>query len=108
MAISPGTDQLIIIRIPGNDLIICLHNERQENRAPELVGLLSYVTKRYLHKNAQIKMRVVFNAACHLHNFIFFTIIAFYGLGVHHLTHLLVYHLCPLSQIVMVVMLFCF
>ena len=46
VAISPGSDQLIIVRIPGNDLVICLHNEKQENRVAELVGLLSHITKK--------------------------------------------------------------
>lgn len=46
MALSPGKDQLVIIRIPGNDLVVCLHNDKQENRVSELIGLLSYVMKR--------------------------------------------------------------
>ena len=46
VAISPGSDQLIILRIHGNDLIICLHNEKHENRVAELVGLLSHVSRR--------------------------------------------------------------
>ena len=46
VAISPGTDQVVIIRIHGNDLVICLHNDRNENRVAELVGLLVNVAKK--------------------------------------------------------------
>ncbi len=48
IALSPGSDQVIIIKVHGNDLVICLHNDKQENRVSELMGLLVYVCKRYL------------------------------------------------------------
>lgn len=56
VALSPGKDQLVIIRIPGNDLVVCLHNDKQENRVSELIGLLSYVMKRMLSRDLSVEV----------------------------------------------------
>ncbi|XP_065053138.1 unconventional myosin-Id-like [Rhopilema esculentum] len=66
IAISPGTDQVIIIRNHGNDLVICLYNDKQENRVSELVGLLTYVSKRMYSKDLVVEVSESFN--CELGN----------------------------------------
>jgi len=66
VAVSPGSDQLIVVRIPGNDLVICLHNEKQENRVAELVGLLSHITKKLYSKELTVEVNE--NFSCELGN----------------------------------------
>eukprot|EP00794_Sanderia_malayensis_P003495 gene3495-3994_t len=56
IVLSPGTDQTIIIKVHGNDLVICLENDKQENRVAELVGLLVSVSKRLSHRDLPVEV----------------------------------------------------
>lgn len=48
LSISPGSDQLVIIHLEGgNDLVLCLENNRKEERVGELVGILCHLWNRY-------------------------------------------------------------
>lgn len=47
LSVSPGQDQLIVFHCPkGNDLVISLHNNTQEDRIGELVGLVCNLYER--------------------------------------------------------------
>ena len=40
VAVSGIGDNLIVVRVTGNDLIMCLYNNKKECRAGEFVGIL--------------------------------------------------------------------
>ncbi|XP_057293131.1 unconventional myosin-Id-like isoform X2 [Hydractinia symbiolongicarpus] len=40
LAVTTGADNFVSIRSPGNDLVICLYNNKKECRSGELVGVL--------------------------------------------------------------------
>lgn len=41
ISVSPGQDQLVVFHTPyGNDLVVSLHNTKQEDRVGEVVGLV--------------------------------------------------------------------
>jgi len=40
-AVSGGSDNLCILRILGNDLVVCLYNNKRECRSGEFIGILS-------------------------------------------------------------------
>ncbi|XP_071495589.1 unconventional myosin-Id-like [Diadema antillarum] len=46
ISVTPGTDQLIIIHLSGdNDIVVCLTSAELENRVPELLGILANMWK---------------------------------------------------------------
>jgi hypothetical protein len=40
MAVSPIGDNLVVVRVTGNDVIMCLYNNKKECRSGEFVGVL--------------------------------------------------------------------
>lgn len=67
ISISPNADQLIIIHLRGgNDLVVGLTNNRQENRTPELVGILCRLWTE-VHKS-DLKVNVNTQLQCMLGN----------------------------------------
>ena len=49
ISISPGTDQLCILHLrTGNDLVLCLTNNRSDERVGEIVGTLCKLWQKYV------------------------------------------------------------
>lgn len=39
LAVTSGGDQLFVLKIPGNDLVVCFHNSSNENRVTEAMAV---------------------------------------------------------------------
>lgn len=65
ISVSPGHDQLIILHCPGgNDLVVSLHCDKQEDRIGECIGVLC--NRYYQIKNADLPVKVSKNLSCSL------------------------------------------
>ena len=40
ICLTSGSDNLFIIRVAGNDFVMCLHNDKNECRSGELLGII--------------------------------------------------------------------
>ncbi|KAG5889110.1 hypothetical protein JTB14_003913 [Gonioctena quinquepunctata] len=65
ISVSPGQDQLIVLHcIGGNDLVVSLHNQKQEDRIGECVGV---ICNRYSQiKKADLPVKVSKTITCSL------------------------------------------
>ena len=48
MAVTSGVDQLFILRVPGNDLVVCFHNPANEDRVTEAMAVVFQRMRKYV------------------------------------------------------------
>ena len=48
IALTSGVDQLLVLKFPGNDLVICFHNPGNENRVTEALGVAFQRIRKYV------------------------------------------------------------
>ena len=39
IALTSGVDQLLVVKFPGNDLVVCFHNPGNEDRVTEALAV---------------------------------------------------------------------
>ncbi|XP_050497892.1 unconventional myosin ID isoform X1 [Diabrotica virgifera virgifera] len=67
ISVSPGQDQLIVLHCPGgNDLVVSLHCDRQEDRIGECIGVIC--NRYYQIKQADLPVKVSKTISCSLGN----------------------------------------
>ncbi|XP_012557219.1 unconventional myosin-Id isoform X1 [Hydra vulgaris] len=57
LGVTTTSDNLLVIRIPGNDLVICLYNNKKECRSGELVGIIFEQYRKMVASNIRVDVQ---------------------------------------------------